>query len=414
MYTDPKYSSITEDNFSPVIEISFVDGDSKQTLIYEKVVWEKDGRNRSLRYGDNPGQAASLYRLVNGNLVLGDVESVQPGKNLVTSSELLQTGKHPGKINTTDADRALSLLRTLMDKPSVAVIKHGNPSGVATDSSLDTACEKAIECDRVSSYGGCVGLNGVVNKAIAELIINANADVIVAPDYEVGVLDILSRRPSLRVLRIRNIEKLARYAFQRVIEFSSLIDGGLIVQWSPEPKVIGYENLVPATARQKGNVYRCRREPAKSDHDDFLFAWKIVCSMSSNAVVFVKDGATVGIGNGQQDSLTAAEVARDKAYRKLADHIALKRFSKIFSSIDNPQMIESIMNDVGELRGGLIGSVMASDAFFPGSDGIRVGQKESVVGIIQPGGSVNDYAAIEACNESGIPMVFTGQRSFIG
>ena len=414
MYTDPKYSSITEDNFSPVIEISFVDGDNKQTLIYEKVVWQKDGHTHSLRYGDNPGQAAALYRLINGNLVLGDVESVQPGNNLVTASELLQVGKHPGKINITDADKALALLRSLMGSPSVVIIKHGNPSGVATDDSLEIACKKAIECDRVSSYGGCVGLNGNVNTAIAELILHANADVIVAPDYEIGVLEILARRPSLRVLRIRNVEKLAQYAFQRLIEFSSLIDGGLIVQWSPEPKVIGHQNLTPATARHDGNVYRCRRVPKKSDYNDFLFAWKVVCAMSSNAVVFVKDGATVGIGTGQQDSLTAAEVARDKAYRKLADHIALERFSKIFSSIDDPQMIESIMNDVGELCGGLIGSIMASDAFFPASDGIKVGQKEHVAGIIQPGGSINDYMTIEACNEIGIPMVFTGQRSFIG
>jgi phosphoribosylaminoimidazolecarboxamide formyltransferase/IMP cyclohydrolase len=192
------------------------------------------------------------------------------------------------------------------------------------------------------------------------------------------------------------------------------MDGGLIVQWSQVPMQITEADLKPATAFREGSMYRCRREVPRDDRDEMVFAWKVVGAMSSNAVVFVKNGATVGIGNGQQDSLTAVEVARDKAYRKLADHIALKRFSKLYTAIDDRQMAESIMADVTELRGGLIGSIMASDAFLPTPDGVRVAANEGTAGIIQPGGSVNDHLVIQTCNETGIPMVFTGHRSFIG
>ena len=414
MYSDPKYTAITEDNFSPTLEISFVDGDSRQTLIYEKVCWETDGHTRSLRYGDNPGQAAALYRLLNGNLVLGEVENISPGTALASTPDILQVGKHLSKINLTDADRALGLLRFLADRPSAAIIKHGNPSGVAHADSIVRACEKAIKCDRVSSFGGCVGLNEPVDLPTAEAIIQANADVVVAPDLEEGVMDILATRQTLRVLRVRNIDKLAELTLQPVVDFSSLMDGGLVLQWSQIPKQIDEDDLKPATAVREGAMYRCRREVRPIDRAEMVFAWKVVCSMSSNAVVFVKDGATVGIGTGQQDSLTAVEVARDKAYRKLADHIALNRSSKLFSAIGRRQTADSILSDVQELRGGLIGSIMASDAFFPSADGILIARGEQVAGIIQPGGATGDHQAIEACNEAGIPMVFTGQRSFVG
>ena len=414
MYSDPKYTSITEDKFPPQIEISFVEGDNRQTLVYAKVCWETDGVPRSLRYGDNPGQAAALYRLINGNLILGDVENIQPGSHLASKPELLQVGKHPSKINLTDADRALGLLRFLADRPAAVMIKHGNPSGVAHAGSIDRACEKAIECDRVSSFGGCMGLNEPVNLAAAEAIIQAKADVVIAPDFEPEVMDLLSRRPTLRVLRVKSIEKIAHFMHQPVVDFNSLMDGGLVVQWSQIPKLICDQDLKPAAAVRNGNRVQCRREVSQSDRAEMEFAWKVVCSMSSNAVVYVKNGATVGIGTGQQDSLTAVEVARDKAYRKLADHIALNRFSKLFTAIDDRQMIDSIMSDVQELRGGLIGSILASDAFFPTPDCVKIAQQESVSGIIQPGGAIQDDKVIQACNDAGIPIVFTGQRSFVG
>jgi phosphoribosylaminoimidazolecarboxamide formyltransferase/IMP cyclohydrolase len=414
MYADPKYSAITEDKFPPVIEISFVQDQKRQTLVFEKVSWPINDRRRSLRYGDNPGQASALYRLTNGNLLLGDVENISPGKSLASDPEIIQQGKHPGKINIFDADRSLALLRSLADRPSVAIIKHGNPSGVAHADTLEKACTKAIECDRVGTFGGCVGLNGTVDKGTAQAILSTDVDVVVAPDYDQGVMDIFAKRPSMCVLRIRNMERLGETIFQPVVDFSSLSDGGLIVQWTQVPKQIATEDLKPATASYEGKIYRCRREVAASDRDDMMFAWKVACAMSSNAVVFAKNGATVGVGNGQQDSTTASEVARDKAYRNLADHIALKRFSKTFSKIENRQMIESIMNDVQELRGGLIGAIMASDAFFPSPEGILLAKTENVAGIIQPGGATLDYRAIEVCNEAQIPMVFTGERSFVG
>ncbi len=414
MYSDPKYTSITEDKFSSLIEISFIDQGARQTLVFEKVCWDVGGQSRSLRYGDNPGQAGALYRLINGNLVLGEVENIKAGNSLASFPELLQQGKHPGKINISDADRALALLRSISDRPSSVIVKHGNPSGVAHGASIADACQKAVECDRVSSFGGCVGLNGPVDLTTAEIALYANVDVIVAPEYDPGVLKALSKRASLRVLRIKNMKRLAQYVFMPVVDFTSLSDGGLIVQWTQAPKQIKVEDLKPATANHKGAIHRIRREVREKDADDMLFAWKVVCAMSSNAVVFVKDGATVGIGTGQQDALTAAEVARDKAYRKLADHIGLERFNKMFTAIDNPQMIESIMSDVDELRGGLIGATMASDAFFPRGNGVILAKKEGVVGIIQPGGSKMDYLGIDICNEAQIPMVFTGERSFVG
>jgi phosphoribosylaminoimidazolecarboxamide formyltransferase / IMP cyclohydrolase len=412
-YSDPKYSTITDEHFTPVIEISFIDGDKRQTLTYEKVIWETGKNLRSLRYGDNPDQPAALYKLTNGNLILGEVEQILPGRVLASDPQLLQPGKHPGKINMTDADRSLALLRTLMDEPTAVIVKHGNPSGVAHALGLEEAVTKAIDCDRVASYGGCIGLNRAVDRSCAEAIATSDLDMIVAPDYEHGVIEVFEKRPTMRVLKIANIERLAKYTISPVVDFTSLIDGGLIVQWSRGPESLTEELLAPATCVREGKSYRSKRTIKGADASEMVFAWKVACSMSSNAVVFVKGGATVGIGTGQQDSLTAVEVARDKAYRKTADRIALGRFSKLYNGVKDPVITESIMNDVQELRGGLMGSIMASDSFFPSAGCVNVAFQENVSGIIQPGGGNADHDVIEACNEAGVPMVFTGYRSFV-
>jgi len=125
------YKTIMDDHFPPRMEISFVDDKNRQTLFYEKVDWVIENVRKGLRYGENPGQEAALYRLVNGNLILGETQSIAPGRHLVSDAELLQSGKHPGKTNLTDADNALNILRYLTEKPAVIIVKHNNPCGAA-------------------------------------------------------------------------------------------------------------------------------------------------------------------------------------------------------------------------------------------------------------------------------------------
>jgi len=125
------YRTIMDDQFPPKMEISFVDQKNRQTLFYEKVTWTIDNVQKGLRYGENPGQEAALYRMVNGNLVLGETQTIQAGQYLASDIELLQSGKHPGKTNLTDADNSLNILRYLLDKPGAVIVKHNNPCGVA-------------------------------------------------------------------------------------------------------------------------------------------------------------------------------------------------------------------------------------------------------------------------------------------
>jgi len=158
------YKTIMDDHFSPNMEISFIDGDNRQTLFYEKVVWTVDNINKGLRYGENPGQEAALFRLVNGNLVLGQTETIQPGRFLASDIELLQSGKHPGKTNLTDADNALNILRYFVDRPTVVIVKHNNPCGVARSDSLADAYIKANMADRIAAFGGCIALNRPVDS----------------------------------------------------------------------------------------------------------------------------------------------------------------------------------------------------------------------------------------------------------
>ncbi len=164
------YRTVMDDRFPPRMEIHFVDGSGRQTLFYEKVSWVIEGVEKGLRYGENPGQEAALYRLVNGNLVLGGVETVQPGRYLASLPELLQSGKHPGKINITDADNALNILRYFTDRPTAVIVKHNNPCGVARAATLLEAYRRANLADRVAAFGGCIALNRAVDRATAEAI----------------------------------------------------------------------------------------------------------------------------------------------------------------------------------------------------------------------------------------------------
>ncbi|MFA6534191.1 MAG: IMP cyclohydrolase [Patescibacteria group bacterium] len=410
------YRTILGDHFPPQMTITFGQGAETQTLVFEKAGWDIGGEIRGLRYGENPGQEAALYRLRNGNLVIGDCVTIQPGQWLVSDMELLQSGKHPGKINLTDADAALNILRYLMDTPCAAIMKHNNPCGVAKASSLVDAYVRADLADRVAAFGGCIALNRAVDKDTAREISRRYAEVVVAPDFEDGVMAILAGRKDLRIIQIRRLDQLAEFAGVPVIDFKSLIDGGVIVQTSFVPlarRVANFRTMTASTVYQ-GQTYTVNRAPTEAEYADMLFGWLVEAGVTSNSVIFVKDSVTVGIGTGEQDRVGVAEIARDKAYRKLADRLCWERIGKNYNDVlpVDPLAAKEFRLAAEDLRGGLIGSTMVSDAFFPFRDGIDVGLREGVTAVVQPGGSQNDYQVIEACNEFGATMVFTGQRSF--
>lgn len=406
------YKTVMDDHFTPAMEISFVDGDKRQTLFYEKVAWTIDGVQKGLRYGENPGQEAALYRLINGNLVLGETKTIAPGKYIVSDIELLQSGKHPGKTNLTDADNALNILRYFSATPGAVIVKHNNPCGAAIADSLEEAYSKAYMADRVAAFGGCIALNRSVDRATAEAIADQYAEVVVAPEFDEGVVEILGRRKNLRVIRIDNIHKLESFIGERVVDFKSLMDGGLVAQWSFSPTTLTKADLKLAETEYKGKTYRVNREPTEQEYQDMLFGWLVESGITSNSVIYVKDNVTVGIGTGEQDRVGVAEIAVDKAYRKLMDRYAFERYDTPFNLLKDKDQISEITADVEKVKGGLIGATMVSDAFFPFRDGIDVGLRQGVKSVIQPGGSMNDFEVIEACNENGATMVYTGQRSF--
>ena len=406
------YRTIMDDHFPPKMEISFVDSEKRQTLFYEKVVWVVDDIEKGLRYGENPGQEAALYKLVNGNLVLGETETLQPGQYLASDIELLQSGKHPGKTNITDADNSLNILRYFIDKPTAVIVKHNNPCGVARANSLEEAYLKANMADRVAAFGGCIALNKAVDKPTAEAITRQYAEVVVAPEYEEGVMDIFTAKKNLRIIQIKNIQRLNAFVGKRCVEFKSLIDGGIIAQWSFVPNTRTRADLKLAECEYKGKTYRIDRLPTEAEYDDLIFGWLVESGITSNSVIFVKDQVTVGIGTGEQDRVGVAEIARDKAYRKLADRYCFEALGIPYNELQDDAKKSEIDDRVAAEKGGLIGAAMVSDAFFPFRDGVDVGIRQGISAVIQPGGSANDYQSIDACNEAGVTMVYTGQRSF--
>jgi len=406
------YKTIMDDHFPPEMEVSFIDKDRRQTLFYEKVVWTIDEVRKGLRYGENPGQEAALYRLVNGNLVLGDSQTIQPGQYLASDIELLQSGKHPGKTNLTDADNALNILRYFKDAPTAVIVKHNNPCGAARAETLEDAYVRAYMADRVAAFGGCIALNRAVDKQTAEAISTQYAEVVIAPEFEEGVMALFSKKKNLRVIQIGNILNLHEFIGRRCVEFKNLIDGGIIAQWSFVPAAREKDDLTLAGCEYKGRQYAIDRKPTREEYDDMIFGWLVESGITSNSVIYIKDNVTVGIGTGEQDRVGVAEIARDKAYRKLSDRYCFEAYGTSYNDLAETDKRKEIDEKVAREKGGLIGASMVSDAFFPFRDGVDVGLREGITSIIQPGGSLNDYQSIEACNEAGATMVFTGQRSF--
>jgi phosphoribosylaminoimidazolecarboxamide formyltransferase/IMP cyclohydrolase len=421
------YRTVMDDHFPGDMKISF----GGQTLVYRKRAWkiadEKSGEvvEKGLRYGENPGQEAALYELVGGSLTLGECQFIDPGTGMVsalTEDDMLQFGKHPGKTNLTDVDNALNILRYLGGTPAAAVMKHNNPCGAAKADDLASAYRKAYWADALAAFGGAVVVNRPMDKATAEQIAESYVEVVAAPDYEAGTVDTLAQRKNLRIVRVPRMDRLAATADMRFVDFKSLIDGGVIVQQSPLNRVRKKEDFLPATAGKGGKEIRARREPTDKELDDMLFGWQVEQGVTSNSVLYIKDGVTVGIGTGEQDRVGVAKIAVYKAYTKYADRLARERYGVSYDEmvlqIESGERKAGDQDDIDtetrEAQGGLNGSVMISDAFFPSRDGVDVGIGEGVTAIVQPGGSMADAEVIEACNEADPPvaMVFTGQRAF--
>jgi phosphoribosylaminoimidazolecarboxamide formyltransferase/IMP cyclohydrolase len=419
------YRTVMDDHFPETMTIAF----GEQILTYRKRAWkipdDKTGEliEKGLRYGENPGQEAALYELVDGNLTLGDCRFIEPGLALVSSiteAEMLQAGKHPGKTNLTDLDNGLNILRYLDTRPAAVILKHNNPCGAAHGSSLAEAYDRANMADRIAAFGGCVVFNQPVDKTTAELVAANYLEVVAAPDYEAGTVEILKQRANLRIIQIARMDRLTDYRKSRFLEFKSLMDGGVIVQQSPLNAVLRVEDFKPAETTHQGKTYKIKRPPTEEELRDLLFGWSIEQGVTSNSVLYVKNECTVGIGTGEQDRVGVAEIAVFKAYTKYADRLCFEKHGIPYKDLElaiakgerDQALKKEIDTATQEAKGDLIGSTMVSDAFFPFRDGVDVGLKEGISAVVQPGGSQRDFEVIEACNEAGATMIFTGQRAF--
>jgi phosphoribosylaminoimidazolecarboxamide formyltransferase/IMP cyclohydrolase len=276
--------------------------------------------------------------------------------------------------------------------------------------------------DRLAAMGGCVAVNRAVDREAAEFLAAHFVEVVAAPAYEAGCVDLLAGNKNLRIVEIPRIDRLAEYAEARFLDLKSLIDGGIVVQQSAVSRIRTGADFLPAETKSKGVTVGCARAPTTAELDDLVFGWCIEMGVTSNSVLFVKDGVTVAIGTGEQDRVGCAEIAVQKAYTKLADRICFERYgvpyNELALAIDNGRGQAAdkaaIDAETAAAKGGLVGSRMISDGFFPFRDGVDVGIRQGVTAIAQPGGSIRDREVIEACNEASPPvaMVFTGQRAF--
>ena len=359
------YRTVMDDHFPSQVTISFGD----QTLVYRKRSWkipdEKTGDviEKGLRYGENPGQEAALYELVNGNLVLGDCRFIEPGKGLVsaiTEEDMIQSGKHPGKTNLTDIDNSLNIMKYLSEGPAVVIVKHNNPCGVAYGASLSDAYEKAYMADRIAAFGGCAVFNRPVDLTTAELIKENYLEVVAAPDFEEGTVEVLAKRASLRIIRISRIDQLSSYANTRFVDMKSLMDGGMILQQSPLNRIRTAADFTLASCDYKGETYTIARKPTDEEYTDMLFGWQVEQGITSNSVIYVKDGATVGIGTGEQDRVGVAEIAIYKAYTKYADTLCFNKHGlpykdlelKVKRGEEKQDLLDTINQETQDAKGG--------------------------------------------------------------
>ncbi len=316
---------------------------------------------QSLRYGENPHQTASFY-------------SDGTDRAGVATAEQLQ-GKALSYNNINDTDAAYELVAEFGDarsgaKPAVAIIKHANPCGVAVADDFQTAYKNALACDPVSAFGGIVALNGVLDEDTAKLITKVFTEVVIAPEATEAAIRHFKKKKNLRLLIAGDVPDVSA----RSLTYRN-VAGGILVQ-----------------DRDTGHVSEgdfkvvTKRAPTESEMHDLKMAWRVAKHVKSNAIVYVKGGATAGIGAGQMSRIDAARIAARKA--------------------------EDAAETAGWDAPRTTGSAVSSDAFFPFPDGMLAAAKAGATAVIQPGGSIRDQEVIDAADEAGLAMVFTGMRHF--
>ncbi len=416
------YTTMVEDPFPAELVIRLGDAE----LAFAKRTWTIDGQDKGLRYGENPDQPAALYAPVAGRLSLGGVAFRGPGDGLIcaaTEEHLLQSGKHPGKTNLTDVDNGVNILQYLTAKPAVVILKHNNPCGAAwSDAGLEAAFEAAFAADRIAAFGGAVVVNRTLDAATAKRINAVYVEVVAAPDYEPEALTILKSKKNLRIFKLPGLAHLEKLVGQPFLDVKSLADGGLVLQFSFRNRILSPEDFLPAQATDKAGATVIARAPSPAEAEDLLFAWAVEAGVTSNSVIFAKNGATVAIGTGEQDRVGVVELTIHKAKTKYADGLAfaahgLSLYELTQKAKTDPELqksLDDIKRRTEQSNGGLAGSVLVSDGFFPFRDGVDLCIAAGVTAIAQPGGSIRDTEVIAACNEAApqVAMVFTGQRSF--
>ena len=414
------YTTISDDPFPEDLVIIL----GGQTLVYKKRVWAIDGEQRGLRYGENPDQPAAVYELAQGNLNIGGKEYRSAGESIVSAmneAQMLQAGKHPGKTNLTDVDNAVNILQYLTAKPAALILKHNNPCGAAWSAKgVGDALEKAFWCDRIAAFGGAVVVNRQLDMDAARVIDSAYFEVVAAPAFEAGVLDILKKRKNLRIMELPALADLSAMAHKPFLDIKPLSDGGMVLQQSFMNRIRTVNDFLPASTTTKEGVTVIARKPSTAEADDLLFAWAVEAGVTSNSVIFVKDGATVAIGTGEQDRVGCVELAIHKAYTKYMDKLIFQKTGqslyelslKAKDDAEAAATLAECKKMTEDAKGGLAGSSMVSDGFFPFRDGVDAAMVHDIAAIAQPGGSMRDVEVIGAVNEHTVAMVFTGQRSF--
>jgi phosphoribosylaminoimidazolecarboxamide formyltransferase/IMP cyclohydrolase len=280
-------------------------------------------------------------------------------------------GKELSYNNINDTDAAFELVAEFAGQgPACAIIKHANPCGVGKGGSLLEAYQRAYQCDQTSAFGGIVALNQPLDAATAEEIVKIFTEVVIAPGASDEAKAIFAAKKNLRLLTTAGLPdaKKGGLSFRQVA-------GGFLVQDGDVDSITAADLKVVT-----------KRAPTEAELADLLFAWKVAKHVKSNAIVYVKDGATVGVGAGQMSRVDSTRIAARKA--------------------------QDMAEVLGLTASPTIGSVVASDAFFPFADGLLTAAEAGATALIQPGGSMNDAAVIEAADKAGLAMVFTGQRHF--
>ena len=359
-------------------------------------------KESDLRYGENPNQPASVYRLKGTSLAeFTNIHVVKEGKGGLSA------------INLMDVTRALDILK-FFDSPSVAVMKHNIPSGFATQfegNSLDEIYALARDSDARSAFGSVVVLNRPLDISTAEEITKTFVECVAAPEFKDGTIEILERKKDIRAVCYSNLNKLPKFTGEDVeglYDMKFLPTGRVIVQKPYLSSIRGPEDLVLDPLVKKVDKvtgiereYVVERDPTQAELRDLLTAWYVNIGVRSNGIVFVKNGVTVAISSGQQERVGAVEHAIIKAYQKAMDREKIP-----YDPLDGASARNKL--SVNPLEG----AVVSSDAFFPFRDSIDLIARAGVTAVIQPGGSINDHEVIEAVNEHKMAMVYTLERCF--